>query len=86
MGEKEYYIQNGYIGNAILWWRVGRSGYTTDIYQAGKFSADEAKKIIQRPEDKAWLCSHVDNTDVARKTIIDGQYLNPKYRIIGKKK
>jgi hypothetical protein len=38
-----YYIQNGYVGNAILWWGVDSKGYTTDITKAGKYTKEEAK-------------------------------------------
>jgi len=81
-----YYIQNGYVGNAILWWAIDGKGYTTEISKAGKFTKDEAKKIIQRPQDVAWLCKHVDRNDKAKKTIVDSQYLNRRYRMIGLRK
>lgn len=84
--EELYYIQNGYVGNAILWWANESKGYTTDIRKAGKYTKEEAKNIIKRPEDTAWLCRHIDNNEAAHKTIIDGQYLNSKYRLIGKKR
>jgi hypothetical protein len=76
--EKLYYIQNGYVGNAILWWAVDSKGYTTEIEKAGKFTKEEAKKIIQRPCDVAWECTHVDNCVEAHKHVIDMQYLNSK--------
>jgi len=84
--EELYYIQNGWVGNAILWWGKESFGYTTEIDKAGKYTKEEAKKIINRPEDKAWLCSHVDNNKQAHKLVIDGQYLKTRYRLIGKKK
>lgn len=84
--EKLYYIQNGYVGNAILWWAHESKGYTTDITKAGKFSKEEAKRIIQRPEDIAWECNYIDNNGIARKTIIDHQYLDRKHRLVGKRK
>ena len=84
--EKKYYIQNGWVGNAILWWAKDSKGYTTEIDKAGIFNKEEAKLIIKRPEDKAWECSHVDNCKEARKTIIDCQYLKTKYRLVGSKK
>lgn len=83
--EKMYYIQNGYVGNAILWWAENSRGYTTDFTKAGKYTKEEAKSIIQRPCDIAWECSHVDNCKEAQKLIIDGQYLNCKRRMIGRR-
>ena len=81
-----YYIQNGYVGNAILWWAENSRGYTTDFTKAGKYTKEEAKIIIQRPCDVAWECSHIDNCKEAQKLTIDGQYLNYKKRMIGKRK
>lgn len=86
MEEKLYYIQNGWIGNSILWWAIDSKGYTTEISKAGKFTEKEALGIITRPEDSAWECDHVDNCLEARKTIIDGQYLNYKFHIRGDRK
>lgn len=75
-----YYIQNGWVGNAILWWAENSRGYTTDITKAGKYTREEAQNICKRPEDSAWLCSHVDNNTEARKLVIDGQYLDSKHK------
>lgn len=84
--EELYYIQNGYIGNAVLWWAKDSKGYTTDITKAGKYTKAEAKRIIERPEDFAWLCKHIDNNEAAKKIVVDGQYLNKRYRLIGKRR
>lgn len=86
MNEKLYYIQNGWVGNAILWWAKDSKGYTTEIDKAGKYTKEEVKDIIKRPQDVAWECSHVDNNISARKLVIDGQYLNRRYKLIGNKK
>lgn len=84
--EKMYYIQNGYVGNAMCWWAENSRGYTTDINKAGRYTAEQAKNIITRPQDIAWECDHIDNNLDARKTIIDSQYLNYDYRIVGNEK
>jgi hypothetical protein len=80
---KLYYIQNGYIGNAILWWRINSKGYTTDIKLAHKFTEEEAIKIISNKEkgNFAWECKHVDKNEEAKKLIIDGQYLNQDFKL-----
>jgi hypothetical protein len=83
---KLYYIKNGYVGNAVLWWGKDGRGYTTEIENAGKYTKEETDKIIERPEDIAWECEYVDTNTAARKTIIDGQYLNPDFRVLGKTK
>jgi hypothetical protein len=46
--EKMYYIQNGYVGNAILWWGIDSRGYTTDINKAGKYTKEETLEIIKQ--------------------------------------
>lgn len=84
--EKMYYIQNGYVGNAMCWWGLNSRGYTTDINKAQRYTAEEAENIIKRPQDIAWECDHIDNNLDARKTIIDSQYLNYDYRIVGNEK
>lgn len=84
--EKQYYIQNGWVGNAILWWAIDSKGYTTDIRKAQKYGKEEAKRIIQRPQDRAWECKHVDECEEARKVTIDGQYLNDLKCLKGKKR
>lgn len=84
--EKLYYIQNGYVGNAMVWWGENSSGYHTDFSKAGKYTKEEAKRIIKRPQDIAWECDYVDNCKEAQKLIIDAQYLNYKHRMVGKLK
>ena len=44
--EKMYYIRNeGYLGNALIWWKKDRKGYTCDIRGAHKFTKIEAESI-----------------------------------------
>ena len=75
----KYYIQNtkqGYLGNAIVFWKIGRNGYTAKLEQAEKFSYEEAKRICEgNPEkNKAWAVDYIDNNKgTARLT--DSQYL-----------
>jgi len=77
-----YYIQNGYVGNAVLWWANGGAGYTTEIAKAGCYTEEDARRITgQRSEDHAWPCDYIHNCDEARKIIIDSQYLDYKYRM-----
>lgn len=84
--ERLYYIANGYVGNAILWWGIDRKGYTTDITKAGKYTAAEAKEICKRPEDVAWPCSYILANSAALKVIVDMQYLERKYRCTWRRK
>lgn len=73
----EYYIQNGYDGNAANWWAKDSGGYTTDIAKAHRYSRQEAINIcITRKEDRAWPCSYIDGNEEAKKCVIDTQYLD----------
>ena len=57
MSEERYLIQDtrSYCGNAVMWWCVGRKGYTTDIDKAGRYSLGEATAITRsRGTDRAW--------------------------------
>lgn len=78
MNEQLYYIQtNGYLGNALIWWKPDRKGYTPDIKAAGKYSEIEAKNIVKDREfERAWPVEYIDNLLKAQKLIIDAQYVN----------
>jgi nitrogen fixation-related uncharacterized protein len=79
--EKWYYVQNGYVGNAMMWWALDSKGYTIDITKAHKFTYDEAISILKsnekdkRRNEKVWSCDFIDNSEKAKKLIIDMQYL-----------
>ena len=79
--QEMYYIQNGYVGNAILWWGIDSKGYTTDITKAGKFTHEEMSKIIGQRNDVAYPCKYIDDNKEAHKMVIDSQYLESKYQI-----
>lgn len=77
-----YYIQNtnaGFLGNALLFWKKGRAGYTADLNMAEQFSEDDARKICQGdPEkNKAWPVDYIDNSKAIQR-IADDQYLEPE--------
>lgn len=73
-----YYIKNGYVGNAILWWGKDSRGYTTDIRNAGKYTEEQARNICKcRVQDTAYPCEYIDTLEEARKIVIDSQYLRP---------
>ena len=85
--EKRYYIQVGLVGNVVLWWGESGKGYTTEFTEAGKYKEDFAKYVTANQlKSKAWLCDYVDKLEKAKKTIIDGQYLDPKKSMKGKRK
>ena len=60
MSETMYYIQNrGYCGDCLLWWRANRCGYTMNLDEALKVTAEEALTFT-RVEDVPWLVSDID--------------------------
>lgn len=71
-----YYIRNeGYLGNALMWWHKSRNGYTCDIRNALKVGYEEAENICKRPEDTAYPVDYIDNNIQSQKLIIDSQYV-----------
>jgi len=70
-----YYLHNGqYVGNAMLWWRKGRAGYTTNINEAEKFTREQALDYHHaRNTDVPWACNHVDDRAIK---VADHQYLD----------
>jgi hypothetical protein len=57
-GERRFYIEAvGHTPNGeVCWWKPDRSGYTTNIDEAGLYSTEEARSIVKmRPgKDRAW--------------------------------
>jgi hypothetical protein len=82
MSEKMYYVRNeGYLGNALIWWKKGSNGYTCDIRDAEKFTKEEAEKTCKRPQDTAYECDYIDNLLIAQKLIVDCQYVDKKMQL-----
>jgi len=82
-----YYIQCGYVGNALCWWRPEGKGYTTNINEAGKYSEQEAKEQAKRRiDDVAWKCDYIDKNDKAHKVVIDAQFIDYTKSYRGRKK
>lgn len=58
-----FYIQNRLpVGNCVQWWADGGHGYTCDLDRAGKYTREEALRIVRgRPAiDKAWPVEEID--------------------------
>jgi hypothetical protein len=46
--EELYYVRNeGFLGNALLWWTKGCNSYTCDINDAHKFTREQAEKLVK---------------------------------------
>lgn len=77
-----YYVRNeGFLGNALIWWTKGRNGYTCDINNAHKFTKEEAENVCKRPQDTAYECEYIDNLLESKKLIIDCQYVDESKRL-----
>lgn len=69
-----FYLQDSrnYVGNCPMWWKEG-GGYTTNVDEAERWTADRARIQHQcRETDVPWPCAHVD---ALRRATIDFQYL-----------
>lgn len=70
----KFYVQNGYVGNSVLWWGKDGNGYTTELSKAELYTKDDILSKIKswRKEDVIWEASHVmDNI----RSHVDSQYL-----------
>lgn len=47
MEEKYYVIQSGWSGDSMMFWREGRSGYTSNFDKVHKFTLEEAKRTVR---------------------------------------
>ncbi len=60
----EYFIQRTghYWGNSVVWWRPKRAGYTCYLNDAGRYSEEDAQRIIRHsPEEKMWPCHVIES-------------------------
>jgi len=58
-----YYLQDkrDYVGNSMLWWRAGGSGYCCDVREAGVFTKEQAFAQHRcRETDIPWPRSYID--------------------------
>jgi hypothetical protein len=76
---KKYYLRNdGYQGNALIWWRPGSCGYTADLNQAGKYSEEQAKIMMRGSGGKvnAYLCEDIDGMKNGLHLIVHADYIH----------
>ena len=78
--EQLYYLQAGYVGNAILWWGQNHCGYTTDLAKAGKYTKAQCKQVTRLAgrTERAWPVEYVDKHLQAKIVVVDSQYLDVK--------
>ena len=80
--EEMYYIQNGFSGNAVVWWAKDSKGYTSNLNEAGKYTKEFAFNQVAcgRSGEYAWPCSYVDGIH-DKPICIFGSILNFSERI-----
>jgi len=71
----KYYLQDtrSYVGNDLLFWRLG-GGYTTDVSLAEVFDEDKAFRQNKcRDTDRPWPIEYIDSHT---RPAVDHQYIN----------
>lgn len=55
-----FYVQDtrSFSGNCVIWWRPDGKGYTTDLSDAGLYTAERVARM--RPTDKPWPRDLID--------------------------
>ena len=77
-----YYLQNGYNGDSMLWWRGPEhinsgAGYTKYIKDASVFTYDGIISQLKCDRgERAWKCSDIDYNHEAKKVVIESYNLN----------
>lgn len=78
----KYYIQrhaSGFVGNCLLWWRKGGSGYTCDLDDAEVFDEDDVKfQVTMRDGRYKYTAWEKDYIDAHAKRHVDHQYVDVK--------
>jgi len=73
-----YYLQDsrGYVGNDILFWAKGGSGYTTDVSNAEIYTKERAyRQHACRETDVPWPKEYIDSHT---RPAVDMQYVSLK--------
>lgn len=73
-----FFIQKGWVGNSILWWKVNNCGYTTKINDARYFTKVELEPYLKNTDINIWSAKHVLDR-VSRQ--VDSEDLNYKNRL-----
>lgn len=78
--EEHFYVQNGYVGNSILWWAKDGKGYTTNIDRAHKFTRQETLDnfVTSKKDYKPWPASHIEENISMH---VNAEHVSTKFRI-----
>ncbi len=76
--DEMFYVQNGYVGNSVSWWRLENNGYTCDLDKAQKYTRQQILEqfVNGREEDRIWAASHVEQHI---RQHVDSQYLDSNF-------
>lgn len=71
--EEQFYIQKGFVGNSMMWWRKSDCGYSVNLKEARVFSKEEALEIRSRPysNKKAWPKEYIDKKTTPQADVQD---------------
>jgi hypothetical protein len=78
-----FYLQDkrSFVGNDVVFWAEGKSGYTTDVSKAHVFTKDEAfAQHRSRNTDIPWPKEYID---ARTRPAVDFQYVNIKEALAG---
>ncbi len=72
-----YWQSYGYVGNALSLWRIGSSGYTTDINEAQQYTKEQTLGQLgcRRDQDTFW---RVEDLHKAVIEVVDSQRIKDK--------
>lgn len=78
--DSTFYVQNGFVGNSMLFWALNSNGYTCDFNKAQEYTKAEILEgfVPGRAQDRIWLADHLKQNTC---TVIDGQHVNYKFKI-----
>tara|TARA_R110002049_G_scaffold224712_4_gene396516 strand:+ start:12137 stop:12712 length:576 start_codon:yes stop_codon:yes gene_type:complete len=75
-----FYVQNGFVGNAMLFWGLGSSGYTAKLEKAQEYTKEYILEhfVPGRENDIIWYSKHIKECTTL---MVDGQHVNYDFKI-----
>lgn len=75
-----FYVQNGFVGNAMLFWGLGNSGYTAKLEKAQEYTKEYILEhfVPGRENDRIWYSKHIKECTTL---MVDGQHVNYDFKI-----
>lgn len=58
--EKKFVIQNGFVGNCMMFWALNSSGYTCHLSRVQTYTLEDAQRLCRPDNDeKVWLAKDI---------------------------